>query len=111
MVVLNLAQNAFHAMPQGGKLSIHTWQHNGDLYMSFRDTGCGIHPKHRSRIFDPFFSHRADQKKGTGLGLSICKTLVTHYGGRIEVSSQWGHGSKFTVILPDEYSAVSVKEV
>ncbi len=108
MVVLNLAQNAFHAMPQGGKLSIQTWQHNSHIYISFKDTGCGIQPKHRSRIFDPFFSHRADQKKGAGLGLSICKTLITDYGGSIEVSSQLGQGSQFTVVLPNEAAAISV---
>lgn len=102
MVVLNLAQNAFHAMPQGGKLHIHTCRCNGDICISFTDTGCGILPKHLPRIFDPFFSHRADQKKGTGLGLSICKTLVTHYGGRIEVSSQLEQGSCFTVVFPNK---------
>ena len=107
MIVLNLAQNAFHAMPQGGKLSIQTWLDHNDIYVSFADTGCGIQAKHLSRIFDPFFSHRADQKKGTGLGLSICKTLVTHYGGRIEVSSQLGQGSRFTVVLSNKTSAIS----
>jgi PAS domain S-box-containing protein len=100
MVVLNLAQNAFHAMPQGGKLSIRTWRDNSQIYIAFTDTGCGIEPKHLQRIFDPFFSHRADQKKGTGLGLSICKTLVEQYGGHIGVSSQWGQGCRMTVSLP-----------
>lgn len=108
MVVLNLAQNAFHAMPEGGKLNILTWQHNSLIYISFKDTGCGIEPKHRSRIFDPFFSLRADRKKGAGLGLSICKTLITEYGGSIEVNSQLGQGSQFTVVLPNEAAAISV---
>jgi len=51
-------------------------------------------------IFNPFFSKRADHKNGTGLGLSICKTLVENHGGRIEVTSELGHGCNFTVILP-----------
>jgi len=110
MVVLNLAQNAFHAMPEGGKLSIQTWRDKAQIYMTFTDTGCGIQPKFLQRIFDPFFSHRADQKKGIGLGLSICKTLVEHYGGHIGVNSQWGQGCQFTVSLPDESTMVSVKE-
>jgi len=110
MIVLNLAQNAFHAMPEGGTLNIQSWRSSGQIYMVFKDTGRGIEPKYLPYIFDPFFSRRADKQEGTGLGLSICKTLVTHYGGRIEVSSDWGHGCRFTVILPDEASVMSVKE-
>ncbi|MDM8563766.1 ATP-binding protein, partial [Candidatus Marithioploca araucensis] len=102
MVILNLAKNAFNAMPQGGKLSIHTWQDNHKIYMRFTDTGCGIHSKHLPLIFNPFFSHRTNQKSGTGLGLSICKTLIENYGGRIEVTSQLQHGCQFTVIFSDK---------
>jgi signal transduction histidine kinase len=110
VIVLNLAQNAFHAMPEGGKLRIRTWQTSELIYLSLTDTGRGIPPKYLPKIFDPFFSQRADKKAGIGLGLSICKSLVTDYGGRIEVNSQWEKGSTFTVILPNEASTVSVQE-
>ncbi|MEK8015469.1 MAG: ATP-binding protein [Candidatus Parabeggiatoa sp.] len=110
MVVLNLAQNAFHAMPQGGKLTLQTWRHDGEIYITFIDTGCGIPPKYQSRIFDPFFTHRADKKQGIGLGLSISKTLLSYYGGRIEFTSEWGQGSQFTVVLPDNRFAVLSRE-
>ena len=100
MVVFNLAKNAFNAMLKGGKLKVHTWQDNHQIYIELTDTGCGIKPQHLPLIFNPFFSKRADHKTGTGLGLSICKTLIENYGGRIEVISELGHGCKFIVILP-----------
>jgi len=100
MVVFNLAKNAFNAMLNGGKLTIHTWQDSRQIYIEFADTGCGILPQNLSLIFNPFFSKRADHKTGTGLGLSICKTLIANHGGRIEVTSECGQGCIFTVILP-----------
>jgi PAS domain S-box-containing protein len=106
MVILNLAQNAFHAMPQGGKLTLQTWRQEGYIYICFTDTGTGIPPKYQSQIFDPFFTHRADKKQGIGLGLSISKTLLSYYNGRIEFTSEWGEGSQFTVILPENCFAL-----
>jgi len=100
-VVLNLVQNAFHAMPAGGRLDIGTHKNNGNVLLIVSDTGVGILPEDRPHIFEPFFSHRADDVNGTGLGLSILRAVVDHYGGRVEVESQPGHGSRFTVIFPD----------
>ena len=100
-VVLNLIQNAFHAMPDGGRLDICTHKNNGKVILVVGDTGVGILPEDRPHIFEPFFSRRADGVNGTGLGLSILQAVVDHYGGRIEVESQYGQGSRFSVLFPD----------
>jgi signal transduction histidine kinase len=107
-VMLNLVQNAFHAMPQGGELHVSGRLAAPWIQIAVRDTGTGIEPERLSRIFDPFYSRRADGAKGTGLGLSIVRTIVEGYGGRIEVRSEPGHGSVFTVFLPDAASASGV---
>lgn len=101
MIFMNLVQNAFHAMPRGGELTVELRRTNGEIEMAFSDTGVGIPPEHLSQIFDPFFSYRADGKPGTGLGLSISKTLAEQYQGRILVHSRQGEGARFTVVLPD----------
>ena len=69
--------------------------------ITFTDTGVGIPRQDLWRIFQPFFSRRADGVHGTGLGLSITKAFVEHHGGRITVVSEPGRGSRFTLILPD----------
>lgn len=101
MLVLNLVQNGFHAMPQGGQLTIHTRRNKGWLELAFEDTGVGISPEDRPHVFEPFFSRRADGVHGTGLGLAICKAIVTRYGGQIGVEGRPAAGSRFTVMLPD----------
>lgn len=100
-IVLNLAQNALHAMPDGGRLSVSTRHVEGMVEIVFEDTGVGISPEDAQRIFDPFFSHRADGQNGTGLGLAICRAITEAYGGKIEFHSQLGHGSRFVVRLPE----------
>ncbi len=107
MVFINLTQNAFHAMPDGGILNILLEQQDDDIQVHFQDTGVGIAPEHLSKIFDPFFSYRADGKRGTGLGLSICKTLMEQYQGRIQVYSRQGEGACFSLILPNPDQAHS----
>ncbi len=103
-VVLNLIQNAYHAMPQGGCLSIGTEVKNDRTYSYFEDTGIGISEKDIARIFDPFYSNRADGKHGMGLGLSICHSLVEQHSGEIRVESPLcSHskkGTRFIVIFP-----------
>jgi signal transduction histidine kinase len=101
MVVLNLAQNAFHAMPQGGRLAVTSRSRHPWIEIEFSDSGIGIEAERLARIFDPFYSRRADGAKGTGLGLSIVRTIVENYGGSIQVQSEPGQGSVFTVRLPD----------
>ena len=102
MLVLNLLQNAFHAMPEGGRLTIRGRAKEGQAWLTVQDTGCGIAPEDIERIFQPFWSRRADRggAVGTGLGLSICREIVKAHHGRIEVASRPGEGAAFTVWLP-----------
>jgi signal transduction histidine kinase len=101
MTVLNLIQNAFHAMPQGGRLTLITKRLEGRINIVVSDTGAGIAPQDLAQIFHPFFSRRADGKHGTGLGLSISRANVERDGGNISVNSELGKGSTFTVSYPD----------
>lgn len=101
MVALNLIQNAFHAMPEGGELVVSSCTCNGHIELAFRDSGVGIAPQQLARIFDPFYSRRAAGGKGAGLGLSIVRTIVENFNGTVSVQSEVGHGSTFTITLPD----------
>ncbi len=101
IIVVNLIQNAFHAMLEGGHLKISCHAQGENVQMIFEDNGIGISPEDFPHIFTPFFSHRADGSKGSGLGLSISKTITGHYSGQIEAESRIGKGSRFTVTLPN----------
>lgn len=101
-VFLNIILNALEAMPGGGTLQVRTRTGQTDdgqptVAIAFQDTGVGIPESNLDQIFDPFFSTRPG---GTGLGLSVSYDIVARHGGRIEVESQVGQGSMFTVILP-----------
>jgi signal transduction histidine kinase len=100
MLILNLLQNAFNAMPSGGEIDITIQPHLGQIQLTIQDTGVGIHPTMIEKIFDPFFSHRVDGKKSSGLGLAICKSIVERYQGHIEVNSHIQRGSQFLITLP-----------
>jgi signal transduction histidine kinase len=109
-VFLNLAINAFDAMPQGGRLQISTGIRRSTrrgvaaafLEIRFRDDGIGIPPADLRNLFVPFFTTK---EKGTGLGLAISQRIIENHGGTIEVRSQPGSGSTFTVLLPVEADA------
>ncbi len=98
-VFLNIIINAVEAMPEGGDLYIDAgWDDKrGELSVSFTDTGGGIPIAELADIFDPFYTTKA---KGTGLGLSISHGIIERHGGRIDVKSDLGRGSTFTVRLP-----------
>jgi len=106
ILALNLTQNAFHAMPDGGQLKVSAVRSDNFIKISFADTGVGIHQEAMHQIFEPFFSRRADGARGTGLGLSICRMIVENYDGALEAKSTFGEGSCFTIRLP---SAESLK--
>jgi signal transduction histidine kinase len=100
MLILNLAQNAFHAMPKGGTLTVSGRHEGNDVVVTFKDTGVGIEAEVLEHIFEPFYSKRADGVQGTGLGLTICKAIVARYQGQIGVESTPGKGTAFTITFP-----------
>jgi signal transduction histidine kinase len=100
-VFLNIINNAVYVMADGGALTIRTRPVEGGVAVDFQDTGPGIAPEHRDRIFDPFFTTKPEVS-GTGLGLSVSLGIVQSHGGRIDVVSDVGRGSTFTVTLPIE---------
>ena len=101
MIILNLLQNAIHAMPDGGTLEIKTNTNKDDLIISIKDSGCGISKNALKHIFEPFYSSSPDnEKKGTGLGLAIVKDLVLKLNAKITVSSTENVGSCFEITIP-----------
>lgn len=100
MVFLNLVQNAHHAMPTGGVLTARLSDSAGSALIEITDTGIGMGAEQMTRIFDPFYSRRADGVAGTGLGLTIVKNLVERLRGEITVESTLGEGSLFRIRLP-----------
>ena len=96
--LLNLAQNACQAMPQGGTLRIHCDSASDHrVSIAFTDTGVGIKPEHLQRIFDLYFTTK---EKGSGIGLSMVYRTVQMHDGEIEVQSTPGAGTTFRVLLP-----------
>jgi PAS domain S-box-containing protein len=98
-VIVNLVTNACHAMPKGGAIQVSTRAQDGVAIVKVRDSGSGIAPDVRARIFEPFFTTKPDGK-GTGLGLSIVQSIVENHGGSVEVESDPGAGTTFTIKLP-----------
>ncbi|MBI4642063.1 MAG: response regulator [Candidatus Tectomicrobia bacterium] len=98
-VFLNLFVNAWHAMPQGGTLTISTQHVAEGAQIIVSDTGHGIAPEHLSRIFDPFFTTKG-RDKGSGLGLAVTHRIVTNHAGTIEVVSKVNQGTTFTLTFP-----------
>jgi PAS domain S-box-containing protein len=113
-VILNLAVNARDAMPNGGDLVIEVRPADPEaqpaapeaagpppdrVLLSVSDTGCGMAKEVLSRVFEPFFTTK-EPGKGTGLGLSIVYGIVQRSGGEIRVDSRVGHGTTFTLLLP-----------
>ncbi|MCS7072668.1 MAG: response regulator, partial [Anaerolinea sp.] len=96
-VFMNLALNAQAAMADGGTLTVTARQDASEIVITFSDTGCGISPDHVERIFDPFFSTKPN---GTGLGLFVSHGIIQAHNGKIEVESELGIGTTFTIRLP-----------
>jgi signal transduction histidine kinase len=98
-VVLNLALNAIHAITPPGRIGVSTRAADKAVEIIFRDTGSGIAPEHLGKIFDPFFTTKG-ATKGTGLGLAVSYGIIKKHGGDIEVASEPGEGTTFTVRVP-----------
>ena len=100
-VILNLLGNAADAV-EGAPvrtIRVRTWEADGRVHLEISDSGSGIDPAVRSRLFEPFVTTK-EIGRGTGLGLSICKNIVESHGGSITVDSEAGKGARFTVALP-----------
>jgi len=95
----NLVHNALQAMDHKGTLTVGLRREGERALVYVGDTGCGIAPEHRERIFDAFFTTKK-AGEGTGLGLDIVRKIVEKHGGTISVESEVGRGSRFTVSLP-----------
>jgi signal transduction histidine kinase len=98
-VIINLVVNAVQSMNEGSKLTLHTSEEGGWVRINVQDTGCGIPPENMEKLFTPFFTTK-DEVKGVGLGLAVSYGIIERHGGRIEVQSEVGKGSTFTIALP-----------
>jgi signal transduction histidine kinase/CheY-like chemotaxis protein len=101
-VVVNLVGNAVKFTPAGGAITVRAWRDEGGLAVSVEDTGIGIAPEDRDRIFESFQQggRGTAKEEGTGLGLTLCRRIVELFGGRISVDSEVGRGSRFEVWIP-----------
>ncbi|WP_025323235.1 two-component system sensor histidine kinase NtrB [Deferrisoma camini] len=95
-VLLNLVQNALAATPPGGEVSVAAWEEGDEAAVAVDDTGRGLTPEEREHMFDPFYTTRPT---GTGLGLAVVHQIVEQHGGRIQVESIRGRGTRVTVWL------------
>jgi two-component system NtrC family sensor kinase len=112
-VFLNLIQNAFQAMPDGGTLTLRSFVAAGmdgreEIVVEVEDTGVGIPEEHKNRILDPFFTTK-DPGEGTGLGLAICYGIIDDFGGHLSFKSQVGIGTTFRVAFPRPSAAELTK--
>jgi signal transduction histidine kinase len=96
-VLWNVALNGVEAMEGRGQLRFDVGRVDSDVVISVADTGRGIPPEDRARVFDPFYSRK---RAGTGLGLTIAQRIVAAHGGRIELDSTPGQGTRVTIALP-----------
>ncbi|MBW2732390.1 MAG: response regulator [Deltaproteobacteria bacterium] len=102
-VFLNLLINAAHAIDEGNvednEIRIRTWAEGDQVFAEVSDTGRGIPSEHLRKLFEPFFTTK-EVGVGSGLGLAICRNIVREFGGEIDVESEVGRGSRFTIRLP-----------
>jgi signal transduction histidine kinase len=99
-VLANLVTNAYQAMPDGGTLTFAIRKMDQIVALDIMDSGCGISPEDTKRLFEPLFTTKA---RGIGLGLLVSKMLVEANDGTINVTSEAGKGTTFTLLLPAAY--------
>ena len=95
--LLNLILNAQQAMADGGQLVVRTRELPSAVVLDLIDTGCGIEPEVQEKMFEAFYSTKP---AGSGLGLPTAKRIIEAHGGRINVESELGRGTKFSIALP-----------
>ncbi|MEK7408122.1 MAG: CHASE2 domain-containing protein [Acidobacteriota bacterium] len=112
-VIYNLLTNAIKYSPAGTEVTVSGRREHGRVLISVRDQGMGMDRREQRKIFRKFYRTRraeASGETGTGIGLSIVQQIVAHHGGTIEVTSQPGQGSCFTVVLPGQAEACAVEK-
>jgi PAS domain S-box-containing protein len=107
-VFLSIIMNALDAMEDKGTLTLETWMEDREAFINIKDTGPGISSEDINRIFDPFFTTKIE-KGGIGLGLSIANKIIVENYGKIDVVSEQGNGTTFSIILPDRNSTTRTK--
>jgi two-component system NtrC family sensor kinase len=101
-VCTNLILNAVQAMPEGGRLILRTSADDDWLKMEVQDSGCGISQENMRKLFTPFFTTKG-KGKGVGLGLAVAHGIIQRHQGKLEVQSEEGEGTTFTIYLPTNY--------
>lgn len=96
-ILINLAQNAIAATEEGGKINISTLIKNDSVLLCFADSGIGMDKETQNRIFEPYYTTKVT---GTGLGLTMVYKIIKEFGGNIDVKSEVGKGTIFTISLP-----------
>lgn len=102
-VFINIIGNALKFTPAGGKITVRSQKREGMVQIDIADTGCGIPPEAREKIFEEFYrveNSINEQVRGTGLGLALVKRIIEAHGGKIWVESQVNAGSTFSFTLP-----------
>jgi len=97
MVLINLAQNSFDAMPEGGKISLSIFESGEALLLKWTDSGCGISPEDAPKVFDALWTKK---KKGYGLGLFHAKAIMEEHRGSISVDIKYKGGARFLIEIP-----------
>lgn len=97
-VLVNMIYNAVDAMPQGGEIYLYAHKTQNRVVISISDTGTGMSPEVKTRLFNPFFTTKG--KAGTGMGLAVSFGIVRRHDGSIEVESEKGKGTTFRILLP-----------
>jgi signal transduction histidine kinase len=98
-VFMNILQNAAQSIDSRGEITIETWSDPKNAFISISDDGCGIREEDLNRVFEPFFTTK-DVGQGTGLGLSIAYDIVKNHHGTMDVCSECGRGTTFTIKIP-----------
>ena len=109
-VFLNLLVNAGQAINAEGKITLSTGVDGVEAWIRVEDTGSGISHENLNRIFDPFFTTKP-VGQGTGLGLSVSYSIVRKHGGRIDVASETGRGTQFTVSIPIRHTRTEATQI
>ncbi len=104
-VFVNIINNALDAMPGGGSITFSTSSNDDAFFVDITDTGEGMTEDVKKNVFDPFFTTKTPE--GTGLGMSMAYGIITRHGGKIEVQSEPGKGSKFSIQFPIDAKTVS----